>query len=436
AAPPAAAGPRLPGAPPVLPQTGAPPPTDQPRRVTAAHAGGAYGEQDLPFLLGERGFRLVVTSSGPGAHQLTGHGVDAIAFHPQSGEIWLIDNKASGYLDPAEGAKATALGKNLRSSLEEAVAKVRAMPGFPEKADVVKRLEGSLAAVRAGRPVPAELKVKLKVTNAGGYASGVRKPPPGVEFEDLVGPGIRSARGTDIAKAEAAGVKPGRPASHAQTETMRRKVGGAVSRQPVRVPVRVRLLSGLRGGVFGLAKILTALVWNVILAGIEEELEARWVKTWTEPQFTAMEPEIRSRIENRFDELVDLGLAHPGKPLYAVVSTLVTIERRGGRRRVVWADATLTSVTVSAERVALTDTSLEKGGNPLTGWWWHDLIRTSSSIELEPFTKAELIAVLDDRIAAVEEAQASRSVSDSGALAAQRRRDDLLAARARLEREP
>ncbi|MGW6915294.1 hypothetical protein ACWGB8_15970 [Kitasatospora sp. NPDC054939] len=437
AAPATPSAPGLPGLPLVLPQTGAPPPADRPLRITAAHAGGAYGEHDLPFLLGERGFRMVVTSSGPGAHQLTGRGIDAIAFHPQTGEVWLIDNKASGYLDPAEGAKATALGKNLGRSLEEAVADVRAMPDFPEKADLVKRLEGSLAAVRAGTPIPAGLKVKLKVTNAGGYTSGARKLPPGVEFEDLVGPGARVARGTDIAKAEAAGVKPGRPASHAQTEAMRRKVGGAVSRQPVRIPVKVRMVSGLRGGGVGLAKILAALAWGAVAARIRQDWETGKVKEWTEPQFAKMEPEIRSRIENRLDELVDLRLARPGTTLYAVVSTLVTIERRGPGESLTSAEATLASVTVSAERVERTETSREKGGNRwTTGEWQHDLIRTSYSIELEPFTKEELTAVLDARIAAEEEAQASTSAPASEVPASQRRRDDLLAARARLEREP
>ena len=85
---------------------------------------GTYGEHDLPFELGRRGMRLLVTSSGPGAHQLTGHGVDAVAFNPSNGEIWLIDNKATGRRGKLEGKSATALGENLGTSLQEAVTQV------------------------------------------------------------------------------------------------------------------------------------------------------------------------------------------------------------------------------------------------------------------------------------------------------------------------
>lgn len=432
---PAAGGPPTvtPSAPPaglplaLVPGVGTPPPADVPLRVTAAHAGGAYGEHDLPFLLGQRGFRMVITSSGPGAHQLTGRGIDAIAVRPGDGELWLIDNKAHGGLDPAKGSSATALGRNLRASLEEAAAKVRAMPDFPEKADVLHRLEASLTAVRAGKPIPPGLNLKLKVTNAGGYAPRATGLPRGVEFEDLVGPDVRAARRADVADAKAAGVAAGRPASHAGTEAVRRRVGGAMSRQPLRVPVKVRIASGLRSGGIGLAKIVGAVIWAAVGARIRQEYETRKIQEWTEPRLRAMEPEIQARIEDRLEDLVDLQLARPGKPLYAVVGILTTIYRRGGGENLMGAEAELTSVSVGAEPVERSETERVTGGSRWwTGVWQHDLIRTTYSIELEPLGKADLAAVLRARIAAEESWVTETSMNPEEHLASQRRRDALL----------
>lgn len=419
-----------------LPQKGVPPPpaSDRSVRVTAAHAGGAYGEHDLPFLLGERGFRFVITSSGPGAHKLTGRGIDAIAFHPENGELWLIDNKASGYADAVRGESATALGVNLGSSLQEAAEKVRAMPEFPEKGQVLGRLEKALSAVRAKKAIPAEIKVRLKVTNAGGYVSGARGLPPGVEFEDVVGPGVRQTRKEDMAKAGTAGVKPGRPPSHRETEAVRRRVGGAMSRQPLKVPVKVRVMRGVRGGGIGLVKVVGALVWGALAARIRQKWEAEKIKEWVEPQLKAMEPEIQARMEGGVEELIDLQLGHLGQPLYAVVAVVTTVRRRGEGEALMEADSKLASVKFSAERVERTETSRETGGSRWwTGRWQNDVTLTTYSIELEPFTEEELTAALDARISAEEETAATTSASDSAVLASQRRRNELLARRARLQ---
>lgn len=420
----------------VLLQKGAPPPPagDRAVRVTAAHAGGAYGEHDLPFLLGERGFRFVITSSGPGAHKLTGRGIDAIALDPKSGELWLIDNKASGYTDAVKGESATALGVNLGASLQEAAHRVRAMPDFPDKGQVLDRLEKALSAVRAKKPIPAEIKVKLKVTNAGGYVSGARGLPPGVEFEDVVGPGVRQTRKEDVAKAEAAGVGPGRPPSHRETEAMRRRVGGAMSRQPLKVPVKVRITRGLRGGGIGLAKVVGALLWGAMASRIREKWEAEKIKEWIESQLKAMEPGVQARIEGGVDELINLQLDHLGKPVYAVVGIVTTVHRRGEGKALMEADSKLASVKFSLERVERAETSRETGGSRwVAGKWQNDITRTTYSIELEPFTSEELTAALDARISAEEEAAASSSVSESALLASQRRRNELLARRARLQ---
>lgn len=180
---------------------------------------------------------MVITASGPGAHPLTGHGFDGIAWDPKQRELWLIDNKGTGELGPLEGSKATALGPNLESSLAEAVDKVRKIQAFPDKAEIVAKLEKSLASVRAGKGIPSGIGVKLKLTNTGGYGGGTgvgaRNLPPQTTAEDLVSPAVRKARGEDIAAAKVNEVKTSRPRSHADTEAARVKVRGAQSREPI-----------------------------------------------------------------------------------------------------------------------------------------------------------------------------------------------------------
>jgi hypothetical protein len=205
--------------------------------MTAAHAGGALGEREIAFALGERGFEFIIAPSGPGAHPLTGSGFDSVAYNPKTGEVWLIDNKATGGVGNIEGRKATALGKNLKASLEAATGAIRAMKEFPNKTAVLKKLDSALAAVRKGQPIPADSGVKLKVTNAGGFAGGARNLPKGAEFEDVVGSKVRNTRKADIAAAKKQGVPVGRPKSHVQTEARRERVGGMQTREPIVEPV-------------------------------------------------------------------------------------------------------------------------------------------------------------------------------------------------------
>ncbi|MGW9043349.1 hypothetical protein ACWGQL_12435 [Streptomyces lydicus] len=431
--------PRTPAAPPpaMMSRESAVPAGDEEVRVTGAHAGGAYGEHDLPFLLGARGIRLVITSSGPGAHALTGHGFDAVGVDPKTGEVLLYDNKGSGILDKAEGKKATALGKNLRNSLEEALAKIRAMPDFPEKAEVLRRLDGARSAVKDGKPIPPDLKVRLKLTNAGGYAHGARNLPPGVEYEDVVGPEVREARRKDIADAEKDKVSTGRPRSHAETEAMRRRVGGVMSRQPVRVPVGVRIRSQLRSAGLGLARIGVMVLWNAVMSKVDQAIENWFLTRWAEPKLKAFEPEIQARLDDRLGELVDLQLRRPGQPLYAVVGILTTLERGGeDDTELESCEIQLVSVSVAAERVEHSTVEYVRT-HP-----WHgirvvrDLVRTTYSVELEPLGTAELAAVLRAEIAAEEAAARARSAAPEDERASQRRRDELAAQLARLEPAP
>lgn len=185
---------------------------EQDRPMTPAHAGGAMGELDAAFALGQRGFSVIIGPGGPGGHRLTASGFDIVAFNPATSELWIVDNKASGGTSTVQGA--SALTTNLQQNLVDAIRQVRSAQNFPHKTAVVQRLEAALSAVRAGQPLPTN--VSRYITNAGGYHSGIsrRLQQQGVRFLDLTGPTTRSARRGDIQQAQQQGVRPGRPTTH------------------------------------------------------------------------------------------------------------------------------------------------------------------------------------------------------------------------------
>ncbi len=188
--------------------------------MTPAHAGGAMGELDAAFKLGERGFMIVIGPAGAGGHQLTEAGLDIVAYNPQSDETWVVDNKASGGTSTVQDA--SAITRNLAQNLRTAIAQIRTLPAFPHQERVIQQLESALDAVTKGNPMPA--KVLLKITGAGGFHSGISKKlrAQGIQWEDLTGTtAVRDARKRDIARARIAGVRPGRPVTHpAESDTV------------------------------------------------------------------------------------------------------------------------------------------------------------------------------------------------------------------------
>ena len=180
--------------------------------MTPAHAGAAMGELDAAFALGQQGFSMVIGPAGPGGHRLTASGFDIVAFNPTTGQVWIVDNKASGGTTSIQDA--SALTVNFRTNLADAIRQIRRASPFPHQATVIRHLENALTAVRAGRPLPSN--VSRHITNAGGYHSGIsqRLRDQGIRFLDLTGVATRRTRAADIRNAQNQGVRPGRPTTH------------------------------------------------------------------------------------------------------------------------------------------------------------------------------------------------------------------------------
>jgi hypothetical protein len=408
------------------------PASDRQAPVTASHAGGALGEKELAFSLGEQGKHMVLTASGPGAHPLTGHGFDAIAWDPKARELWLIDNKSTGELGPLEGSKATALGPNLESSLAEAVDKVRKTQDFPDKAEIVGKLEKSLASVRAGKGIPSGIGVKLKLTNAGGYGGGkgvgARNLPPQTTAEDLVSPAVRRARGDDVAAAKVNEANTSRPRSHADTEAARVKVGGAQSREPIVRSLSQKVAIKAKGVALGVLKNVAVLAWNYLMSKLEQKIEAAIVRPILERQMAALEPDIEARLNDQVALLADLQMSHPGKPLYANVSIEIVADRsrdEDGDETLVDINTRLTDVRVAAERVNAESYERFTTGTEYINFQPHDRTRRTFPMELEPLPPNALRAVIGNRISDLEEAEASRSATPEALTASAKERNRL-----------
>jgi hypothetical protein len=394
------------------------PASDRAAPVTASHAGGGLGEKELPFALGERGMHMVVTSSGPGAHHLTGHGLDAIAWDPKQRELWLIDNKSTGKLGPLEGSKATALGPNLESSLAEAVDKVRKIKDFPDKAEIVGKLEKSLASVRAGKGIPSGIGVRLKVTNAGGYGGGkgvgARNLPPQTTAEDLVSPAVRKARGEDVAAAKINDADTSRPRSHADTEAARIKIGGAQSREPIVRSLSQKIAIKAKGVAVGVLKNVAVLAWNYLMSKIEQKIEAYIVNPILEKQLVALQPDIEARLNTQVAALADIQMSHPSKPLYANVGIEIVADRSrddDGDETLININTTLTDVRVASEPVTAESYERFTTGTKYINYQPHDRTRRTFPMELEPLPPDALRAIVENRISDLEEAEARRSAT-------------------------
>jgi hypothetical protein len=371
---------------------------------------------------------VLVTSVGAGAHGLNGSGFDSIAHNPTTDEIWLTDNKAIGSLTTIQGSKATALGVNLEASLLEAVDIVRGMPDFPERAGILSRLERALGAVREGRPeILAELKVRLKVLNAGGYAGRASGLPPNVEFEDVVGPEVRAAR-------RAAGnVRKGRPGSHEETEAIRRRVGGVQSREPVRAPVtKARFGGRVRAVGAGIAGIAALVLWNTLMDWIGAAITQWVIQRMTEKEFRKLEPVIAARLNDQVRVVAELQSRRPGTQLFGVVKTLTTLLWVGEDEELGGMEVSLLGVSIGTERVERTERKREWVGSIL-GRAQQDLVHWTYSVELEPLSNDDLRDYLLDGIEAEESAVSASSATPEQRLASQQRRDELAQRLRRLE---
>jgi hypothetical protein len=190
------------------------------KEKTAAHAGGALGERDLGYAMGREGLVQISQPAeagipGEARHGLTEGGIDAAYVDPKDGDLYLVDNKAYGQVRTVR--ECSSLTDNLPQNLEAMRGEIAKGPDHPYKQGALDKLDAAIVAAKQGERMPEG--VHLVVTNAGGYARGISRElmDKGLEFKDVVPPGVRAERRADLPAARERGVdraKLGRPVRH------------------------------------------------------------------------------------------------------------------------------------------------------------------------------------------------------------------------------
>jgi hypothetical protein len=208
---------------------------------TVANQPGYWGvpaEQDLAFYLGQRGYNVVVGPGGAKGKSAFATGIDILAVRPlgSSIEILLGDNKASGV--PGDVRECSAFTEDVANKLATLRTKVAAAPEFPERAQVLDKLDQTVARIRQGGGQKVE-GVRWVVANAGGFASGVSEE---LQAEFFAATKLTDPRGLQE-RIEFMGVVP--PAEIDARNDLVKALGGRNPRNPTYVEItEPRALNG------------------------------------------------------------------------------------------------------------------------------------------------------------------------------------------------
>jgi Domain of unknown function (DUF4157) len=181
--------------------------------VDPRHGRGHSGEQGMGFELypQSEGWIFFEGPSGAGGHGTTAPGFDGVAYNTRTGELHLIDNKSLKKSGNVTSATAIDPSRNLAKNVDDLITRVEAAKDVPGQGRVLDLLRKTKAAVAAGQPPPAG--VKLMVTSVGGQTTDVsaRLKSLGVEHH----PGTPAKPATPAPPAAAA--TPAQPATAAPT---------------------------------------------------------------------------------------------------------------------------------------------------------------------------------------------------------------------------
>lgn len=164
------------------------------------HARGVLGEQAMGFHLGSQGYHIIEGPSGTATfidpatgalngHQITASGFDGVAFHPQTKDLIIYDNKA--FQKIGNVSDASAITRNLQTNLDKTIGRMERSRQFIPRDGLatfnqaLQKLKQARDALAAGRPWPAGC--RLAISNAAGNSTGVaeRLRRLGIQFIDF-----------------------------------------------------------------------------------------------------------------------------------------------------------------------------------------------------------------------------------------------------------
>jgi hypothetical protein len=218
-------------------------------RIVANQPGywGVPAEQDLAFYLGQQGYNVVLGPGGATGKSAFAKGIDILAVKTlgSSIEILLGDNKASGV--PGDVRECSAFTEDVANKLATLRTKVAAAPEFPERAQVLDKLDQTVTRIRQGGGQSVE-GVRWVIANAGGFASGVTEK---LQADFFAATKLTNPKGLQ-ARIEFMGVVP--PAEINARNDLVKALGGKNPRNPTRVEItEPRALNGwaLKGNAEG-----------------------------------------------------------------------------------------------------------------------------------------------------------------------------------------
>lgn len=143
------------------------------RTYTGPYANSGWGtpaEQTMAFALGERGYDILIGPGGAAGKDPNANGWDAVAVHRATGELLIVDNKASGL--PGLVEEATSITTRWTQNLDYAIRAIADLSDeVPDKAAALDKLRELQEAGKTGAAMPEG--VRVAISNAGGFVGVV-----------------------------------------------------------------------------------------------------------------------------------------------------------------------------------------------------------------------------------------------------------------------
>ncbi|MCX6123243.1 MAG: hypothetical protein NTV34_00595, partial [Proteobacteria bacterium] len=149
---------------------------------------GYIREQDAGFVWGQQGYVIMAGPSGDGGHAGNEHGADGCAFHPQTFDTVVYDNKAYASSRNLGSKAGETIDPTVRlgATLDRLINQIASGPDNPYRARVLSNLRAARGALSGG-PQAWPSNVRLALTNVGGNSKGITQSlqQRGIVFIDL-----------------------------------------------------------------------------------------------------------------------------------------------------------------------------------------------------------------------------------------------------------
>ena len=181
------------------------------------------------------------------------------------------------------------------------------------------------------------------------------------------------------------------------------------------------------------------------MSKLERKIEEKFTQSLIEEKLKALEPNIQASLNDQAEVMADLQLRQPGMTLFANIEILTTIYRYPGEdEEMLGLDLVPTSVAIGPNKIEQShyrriwvtiggEIVPRPEGLNILPRAPRDLTQSTFSVELQPLSKEQLRAIVEEQISEIEFTAAHQSSTVKGDVASQKRRDELAAMLQQLE---